>query len=66
VRVTGSNRGNRAKRGKNGVYKSTKAAANGDAGSPADNGHEEPATTGSGRAVVIPRKARPASADDSS
>jgi YidC/Oxa1 family membrane protein insertase len=66
VRVTGSNRGNRAKRGKNGVYKSTKAAANGDAGSPADNGHEEPATTGSGRAVVIPRKVRPASADDGS
>lgn len=67
VRVTGANRGNRAKRGKNGVYKSTKATAtaNGDAEPAAENGHAEPAATGSGRAVVIPRKARPATADDS-
>jgi YidC/Oxa1 family membrane protein insertase len=64
VRVTGSNRGARAKRGKGGVYKSTKpATANGEPSS--GNGQDEAApATGTGRAVVIPRKARSVTAED--
>jgi YidC/Oxa1 family membrane protein insertase len=60
VRVTGTNRGGKAKRGKGGVYKRT--------GSDDDSGEPEAdqaasATSGNGKAVIIPRKARPAASD---
>ena len=66
VRMTGTNRGNRAKRGKGGAYKTTKpAAANGTEAAHANGQEEAEAVPASGRAIVIPRKARPAANDGS-
>jgi YidC/Oxa1 family membrane protein insertase len=60
VRVTGTNRGGKAKRGKGGVYK--RSDSDGD-----DTGDESaqaaPAASGNGKAVIIPRKARSAATD---
>ena len=66
VRVTGTNRGNRAKRGKGGAYKTTKPpTANGTEAVHANGQEEAEAVPASGRAIVIPRKARPAANDGS-
>lgn len=61
VRVTGANRGGKARRGKGGVYKRAADAAP----EAAESGAEQaaPATSGNGKAIVIPRKARPAATD---
>lgn len=60
VRVTGTNRGGKAKRGKGGVYKRSDSA---DDNAESDSDQAVAATSGNGKAVIIPRKARPAATD---
>lgn len=60
VRVTGGNRGGKAKRGKGGVYK---RAGDATASESAEPESAAPAASSNGKAVIIPRKARPAATD---